>query len=952
MKLFIHILAVCTFCIISNAQADNKKPSQTTNTGEITKNTSAASKVTYKKGTLDNGLEFLIFKIPDAGDRIDVRLQVGVGSIDESADEYGSAHMLEHMVFQGGKKFPEGAWDYLMKKGWSRGSQYNASTGYEKTTYTLSPPKGKAQIETLFPMLADMMFKPTLTAKAWEKERKIVLQERLMRQSPMSRMRIQRVNLTLHNSKYTQSEIIGNLEDIQNRNIETLKKFHNKWYQPNNMKLLVTIGDVDIKEIESRIQKHFSSAPQKKLPSRADNYYEPQLKSGWKIGQIQDKDNGSSIVSIMFRSQEPWKIHYTEKDYSKQVKESIIEGIAISAIKNRFKKISKTLPDNILNVSFFKSSVGNYTAIVGINANIPPTEHQTALEKLFYLREQILRYPVTEKETEEYRKYLKLAIEKKKEDPDFPEKFGEALSIARNILFNESPILTPLQQAEILEKELSTVELTDVNKLLQRWLTSEDRILKMQAAGMNKIDLPDADTLQTIVEKTRQLNISPPPTDNDKKLSNTMKPSTKSGVINKEINYPEHNVTEWQLANGDRFVYLQHETAKKNAILTIDSPIGFLANNINPWQAALATKVIWQSGPDGFDEKSIKMWRKQHKASIYVRKFKGKRWQMSGVSKKETIEQLLQLYQSYVMSAQVGDSLRLARIKSLQLLQDPVYQKNIKTREALSKLIYGQIEYAQPTANDLKTLTSEDLLKQWQIINDVPVNYYLIANVPNTEIKTLVEKYLAGIPRTKKTVNFRQFEPVENLQSITKKILKLGSEQRDDFNAIAWKPQASSPKNDVIFKSAKKIAAKHLQIALRDKEQAVYNVRFRSSINPFNNRIRSFISFTCDTDKTNYLWEQAQIVITNLSKNITEKEVEQLRTNYIKNEEKSLKKAKTWLSRLRKSYIAYNNPKYLSEMKKNHQHITHQNIKDAADNLWNNSTISILHIVPQQNASK
>ncbi len=56
-------------------------------------------KTTYQKGTLDNGLEYLIFKVPNAGDRIDVRLRVKVGSVDEMPNEYGSAHIAKVKLY-------------------------------------------------------------------------------------------------------------------------------------------------------------------------------------------------------------------------------------------------------------------------------------------------------------------------------------------------------------------------------------------------------------------------------------------------------------------------------------------------------------------------------------------------------------------------------------------------------------------------------------------------------------------------------------------------------------------------------------------------------------------------------------------------------------------------------------------------------------------------------------
>ncbi len=58
-----------------------------------------------KIGKLENGLTYYIRKNSKPANKVELRLAVNVGSIVENEDQQGLAHFLEHMAFNGTKKF-------------------------------------------------------------------------------------------------------------------------------------------------------------------------------------------------------------------------------------------------------------------------------------------------------------------------------------------------------------------------------------------------------------------------------------------------------------------------------------------------------------------------------------------------------------------------------------------------------------------------------------------------------------------------------------------------------------------------------------------------------------------------------------------------------------------------------------------------------------------------------
>ena len=100
--------------------------------------------ITY--GKLDNGLTYYIKKNTSPKKKSTIHLIVKVGSLMEDDDQLGLAHLIEHMVLNGTKNFPKNEIDeYLNSIGLSLGSDFNASTGYEKTVYKFNIPTEKKE---------------------------------------------------------------------------------------------------------------------------------------------------------------------------------------------------------------------------------------------------------------------------------------------------------------------------------------------------------------------------------------------------------------------------------------------------------------------------------------------------------------------------------------------------------------------------------------------------------------------------------------------------------------------------------------------------------------------------------------------------------------------------------------------------------------------------------------
>jgi len=109
------------------------------------------------KTTLKNGLRVLTYEMPDVRS-ISTIVFVKTGSRNESANENGLSHFLEHMVFKGTKKYPSQAAVAEAIEG--IGGELNAWTSYDHTAYWNKVPKER--LSTSIDVVSEMILNPLL----------------------------------------------------------------------------------------------------------------------------------------------------------------------------------------------------------------------------------------------------------------------------------------------------------------------------------------------------------------------------------------------------------------------------------------------------------------------------------------------------------------------------------------------------------------------------------------------------------------------------------------------------------------------------------------------------------------------------------------------------------------------------------------------------------------------
>ncbi|MCX5742638.1 MAG: pitrilysin family protein, partial [Proteobacteria bacterium] len=211
-----------------------------------------------KTGVLPNGLRYYVKANKKPEQRVQLWLAVNAGSVLEDDDQRGMAHLLEHIAFEGTKRFPKHEIiDFIERSGMKFGADLNAYTSFDETVYQLmvptDDPKTVAKgLDVLRDWSADVSFDP----KEVIDERKIIEEERRTRNSSQFRMLQQILPVAYQGSKYAQRLPIGTPEVIGGATAEPLKKLYQRWYRPDLMAVIV-VGDIDAAALEQQVKAKF-----------------------------------------------------------------------------------------------------------------------------------------------------------------------------------------------------------------------------------------------------------------------------------------------------------------------------------------------------------------------------------------------------------------------------------------------------------------------------------------------------------------------------------------------------------------------------------------------------------------------------------------------------------------------------------------------------------------------
>ena len=326
-------------------------------------------------GTLANGLRYIIYPNSEPPKRVSLRLHIASGSLMEADDQQGIAHFLEHMVFNGSKDFTSQELVPKMQRlGIAFGAHVNAYTSFDETVYMLDLPDLSADtVKLAFTVMRDFGDGALLTAEEIDKERGVILSEKVSRDSVETRIMEQQFAKLLPQSLVTRRFPIGIEEVIKSAPRERFVDLYSRYYTPARMTFIV-VGDIDAKEMQAKIEGTFSSMTNP--PNAGPN---PDLGTvvkpeGLVTAVFADKELSSTDVSLMLVRP------YVEKpDTAATRAEHMTLEIAHSIVSRRFERLAKIEGSAVASGSVTHNNLFNHLELGSIDITAADDRWQDAV---------------------------------------------------------------------------------------------------------------------------------------------------------------------------------------------------------------------------------------------------------------------------------------------------------------------------------------------------------------------------------------------------------------------------------------------------------------------------------------------------------------------------------------------------------------------------------------------
>jgi zinc protease len=205
--------------------------------------------------TLANGVEVVV--IPDHRTPVVTHMiWYRAGAADEPMGKSGIAHFLEHLMFKGTARNPEGRFSQQLA---AIGGQENAFTTNDYTGYFQRT--AREHLAMLMDFEADRMTGLVLTDEVITSERQVILEERNMRvdNEPSARLSEQMGAMQYLNHPY-HHPTIGWRHEMEGLDRTDALAFYRRFYAPENA-VVVIAGDVSPEEVKALAENTYGKIP-------------------------------------------------------------------------------------------------------------------------------------------------------------------------------------------------------------------------------------------------------------------------------------------------------------------------------------------------------------------------------------------------------------------------------------------------------------------------------------------------------------------------------------------------------------------------------------------------------------------------------------------------------------------------------------------------------------------
>lgn len=698
-----------------------------------------------KVGKLDNGLTYYIRHNEKPAQRAEFYLATNVGAIQETPDQDGLAHFLEHMCFNGTTHFPgDRLKQYLERIGVRFGENLNAYTSYDETVYNINNVNVETAgaVDSCMLILHDWSHDLLLEDKEIDKERGVINEEWRLRRTAQQRMQEAAFRDLFAGCRYAERSPIGTMDIVMNFPYESLRSYYRRWYRPD-LQGLVIVGDVDVDAVESRLKEMFADIEASAAPADRADCPVPDNKET--IVSIQkDKEFPMSYVSLMFKQDAmPRDVRGTMT--------GVVFDYMCTAVEHMFAERMREIM-NRPDAPFLQAALGVGDYIVAktkdaVSLDVVCKEGQYAEGLAAAYREllRVQRGGFTAAEYERFKTEYLSQIEAAYNGRDKVENAAYVSEYVRHFLDNDPAPGIEWEHTN-MPQLAAAIPLEVINKQMSAAVTPENRALLVFLPDKEGVAVPTAGQLTDALAAVDGEEIEALEEEED---TRPLVPGLAAGASVRSIKDGVYGSKVITLGNGMRIHALSTDYSPNSISFRAVSWGGtslyddsefFMADNVGlvslgGWGDFTATELNKKlSGIQAQAVPGITSRTESISASCVRKDF-------------ETMLQLI--YLCFTAPHRDDDAFASARERVVQMLRNQDLNPAVALQDSTISVFYGNHPRAmRPRSEDMEAVSYDRLLEIYRerFANAGDFDFYLVGDFDTDSIAPLLARYLGALP--------------------------------------------------------------------------------------------------------------------------------------------------------------------------------------------------------------
>lgn len=886
-------------------------------------------------GKLDNGLTYYIRKNSLPANRADFYIAQKVGSIQETAEQKGLAHFLEHMCFNGTKHFPGNSLtQYLESIGVRFGGDLNAYTSVEETVYNINnvPINRESVIDSCLLILRDWSNDLLLDPKEIDKERGVIHEEWRSRMSAMQRLQEKAIPQMFAGTRYEDCFPIGKMDIVLNFKPQTLRDYYEMWYRPD-LQGIVVVGDVDVDRIEEKIKAMFADIPAQ--PNAPERIYYPVNDNTEPIVVIGKDKEQPNIQILLFNKHDATpdaqkvNMDYMIMDYLKDLISSMLNA--------RLEELRQTAnPPYIyagaMDGNFFVSKTKDaYLGYVICKEDDIEGGFETLLREI----ERARRFGFTETEYSRARAEVLRLIESEYNERDKKRNDHYTSQYVHHFLDNE-PIPGIENLYSIINQVAPAIPVEAVNQIFPTLVTGTNRVVAVFGPEKEGLAYPAEDALKDIINKinSEELTAYIDQVSDEPLMAEMPAP----GKVVSEKKNQRFGTTELTLSNGVKVIIKPTDFKADEIIMTATS---FGGSSLYPPSDMVSilniNSVIEAGGIGNFSPIELEKVLAGKKASVSA-SVNLLTEDMVGSCSPKDLETMLQLtYLTFTSPRKDENAFTSYKNRMKASLQNQEVHPMVTFVDSIRSAIYmNHPRTKRMKADMVDQIDYDNVLNMYKdrFKDAGDFTFIFIGNIDVEEVKPLIEQYIGALPSVNREETFADVKLIAR-EGVYKNEFFKEQEMPKATNLVYYHGQCPyTHKNLIMGSMLSRILNLVYTEKIREDEGGSYHVMVNFSLEKYP-REEFYVEIMFETDPAKreklmkIVFDEIEAMATNgPSKNNMNKTKEYMLKQYTDN----LKENNFW-SGVINSYVKYGLDTF-SEQEALINSITIEDIRDFANDLF------------------